>query len=141
MDEHIFEQLIEESRHIPGIQVLSNADQVVEHEPILAAVKNRLHAGILSSVDTNGNIHEFCCELKRVLIETYQVQFLFNQQIDSFVISNSDDWGGRHVDGLVTSDKQVLQEVDNVILTTGNYVMPLMQKLNIYIPIYPVKVK
>jgi hypothetical protein len=122
-----------------NIQILSTSDEVVKHEPILTAVKDRLYGGVFSSVDTNGNIYEFCCELKKILIEKYGVQFLFNNEIKDFLVTTTNespnDPQRRHVTGIVTDEN-----IDNVILTNGNYVMPLMEKLNIYIPIYPVKV-
>ena len=140
----IYKELVEESKHVPKIQLLSTADEVIKYEPILATVKDRLYGGIFSSLDTNGNIHEFCCELKKVLMEKYHVQFLFNHEIQDFLVSTTTTKEGgnqqRHVTGLITNQGQILDRIDNVILTNGNYVMPLMKKLNIYIPVYPVKV-
>lgn len=118
---------------------MSTADQVVQHEPILANVKHRLHAGVFSSMDTNGNIHEFCCQLKKFLIEKYHVEFIFNEEIDDFLVETTADKRNRHIKGILTKDKKIFDSIDNLILTNGNYVMPLMEKLSIYIPVYPVK--
>ena len=139
VDPQIYALLIEESEHIPNIELLSNSDQVIKREPILSAVKDRLYAGIFSSLDTNGNIHQFCCELKKILIEKYNVQFFFKHEIKDFLVTKNDQQQ-RHVSGIVTTDNQVFYQIDNVIVTNGNSIMNLMKKLNIYIPIYPVKV-
>ncbi len=112
---------------------------MIEHEPILTVVKDRLYGGVFSSLDTNGNIYEFCCQLKKILIEKYNVQFLFNKEIKDFIVS-SNDYSQRHVTGILTNENKIIDHIDNVILTNGNYVMPLMDKLKIYIPVYPVKV-
>ncbi len=113
---------------------------MIKHEPILIDVKDRLYAGVYSSLDTNGNIYEFCCELKKILIEKYDVQFLFNKEIKDFIVTTHNDYQQRHVTGILTNENKIINNIDNVILTNGNYVMPLMEKLNIYIPVYPVKV-
>jgi len=112
---------------------------VIKHEPILTAVKDRLYGGVYSSLDTNGNIYEFCCQLKQILIEKYNVEFLFNKEIKDFIV-NDKDYQQRHITGILTNENKIINNIDNVILTNGNYVMPLMEKLNIYIPVYPVKV-
>jgi len=144
VDPIIFEQLIEESKHINNIQILSTPDDVIKHEPILKVVKDRLYGGVFSSLDTNGNIYEFCCELKKILIEKYNVQFLFNNEIKDFIVTNTieghNNYQQRHVTGILTNENKIINNIDNIILTNGNYVMPLMEKLNIYIPVYPVKV-
>lgn len=144
VDPIIFKQLVEESKHIENIQILSTADDVIKHEPILEVVKDRLYGGVFSSLDTNGNIYEFCCQLKKILIEKYNVQFLFNKEIKDFIVSNSidssNDYPQRHIIGILTNENKTIDNIDNVILTNGNYVMPLMEKLKIYIPVYPVKV-
>ncbi|CAF0781211.1 unnamed protein product [Adineta steineri] len=143
IDPHIFEQLVEESKHINNIQLLSTADEVIKYEPILKSVKDRLYGGVFSSLDTNGNIYEFCCELKKILIEKYNVQFLFNNEIKDFIVTTTIDsrtnQQQRHVTGLLTNENKKINNIDNIILTNGNYVMPLMEKLNVYIPVYPVK--
>jgi len=117
---------------------------VIKHEPILKVVKDRLYGGVFSSLDTNGNIYEFCCQLKKILIEKYNVQFLFNKEIKDFIVSNSidssNDYPQRHIIGILTNENKTIDNIDNIILTNGNYVMPLMEKLKIYIPVYPVKV-
>merc|ERR1711939_1025101 len=107
VDSNIFEQLVEESKHIKNIEVFSSAEEVIQHEPILTSVKNRIYGGIFSSLDTNGNIYEFCCELKRILIEKYNVQFLFNEEIQDFIVSttvqNQTGHQQRHVSGVITT--------------------------------------
>lgn len=52
----ILEQLLEEAKHIPNIQIFSSADEVIQHEPILKPVKDRLYAGVFSSLDTNSTL-------------------------------------------------------------------------------------
>lgn len=118
---------------------------MIKHEPILTTVKNRIYGGIFSSLDTNGNIYEFCCQLKKILIEKYNVEFLFNEQVQDFIISTTNEshsnYQQRHIKGIITNDNKIIHNnIDNVILTNGNYVMPLMEKFNIFIPVYPVKV-
>jgi hypothetical protein len=117
---------------------------VIKHEPILTVVKDRLYGGVFSSLDTNGNIYEFCCQLKNILIEKYDVQFLFNKEIRDFIVTTTteshNDHQQRHITGIITNENKIINNIDNIILTNGNYVMPLMEKLNIYIPVYPVKV-
>lgn len=144
VDPVILEDIIKESKYINDIKILSTPDEVIKHEPILTVVKDRLHGGVFSSLDTNGNIFEFCCELKKILIEKYGVQFLFNKEIKDFIVTTTIDTNNnqqqRHVTGVLTNENNIIDNIDNVILTNGNYVMPLMEKLKIYIPVYPVKV-
>ncbi|CAF1136760.1 unnamed protein product [Adineta ricciae] len=143
VDPVIFEQLVEESKHIDDIQVFSSPEEVTKHEPILISVKNRIYGGVFSSSDTNGNIYEFCCELKRILIEKYNVQFVFNEEIQDFIVSTTvqshTGHQQRHVSGVITTNNTKFENADNIILANGNYVMPLTEKLSIYIPVYPVK--
>jgi hypothetical protein len=111
---------------------------------MLTAVKDRLYGGVFCSSDTNGNIYEFCCELKKILIEKYNVQFLFETEVNDFLVTTTtesqNDNQRRHITGLLTNKNTIINHIDNVIVTNGNYVMPLMEKLNIYVPVYPVKV-
>lgn len=139
VDPQIYEVLIEESKHIPNIQLLSSADEVVKLEPILTPVKDRLHAGVFSGLDTNGNIHQFCAALKKILIDEYNVKFYFNHEVKDFQVTINDQQQ-RHIRGIITTNNLLFHQIDNVIVANGNYMMPLMKKLNIYIPVYPVKV-
>ncbi|CAF4785083.1 unnamed protein product [Rotaria sp. Silwood1] len=143
IDETVLKQIIEESKDINDIQILSTSDEVIKYEPILTNVKDRFYGGVFSSSDTNGNIYEFCCELKKILVEKYNVQFLFNTEIKDFLVTTTikshNNYQQRHVTGVLTNNNKSINNIDNVILTNGNYVMPLTKKLNIYIPVYPVK--
>ncbi|CAF2774570.1 unnamed protein product [Rotaria sp. Silwood2] len=143
IDPTVLLQIIEESKYINNIQILSTSDEVIKHEPILTTVKDRFYGGVFSPLDTNGNIYEFCCELKKILMEKYGVQFLFNKEIKNFIVTTTkeshNNYQQRHVTGVVTNENKIINNIDNVILTNGNHVMPLMEKLNIYIPVYPVK--
>ncbi|CAF1080885.1 unnamed protein product [Rotaria sordida] len=143
IDPIILKQIIEESKYVNNIQILSTSDEVIKHEPILTTVKDRFYGGVFSSLDTNGNIYEFCCELKKILIEKYNVQFLFNKEIKDFLVTTTNkshnNYQQHHITGVLTNDNKIINNIDNIILTNGNYVMPLMEKLNIYIPVYPVK--
>jgi hypothetical protein len=77
-------------------------------------------------------------------MDKYNVRFLFNEEIKDFIVTTTieghDKHQRRHVTGILTNENKTINNIDNVILTNGNYVMPLMEKLNIYIPVYPVKV-
>lgn len=144
-DPHTLEEIVEESKFVENRKILSTVDEIVKHEPILMAVKDRLYGGVFSSLDTNGNIREFCCELKNILIEKYGVKFIFNQEIKDFIVENTTDsffyLEPRHITAVLTSDNQRIDNIDNIILTNGNHVMPLLKKLHLYVPVYPVKVK
>lgn len=123
------------------MELLSDRDQVVAKEPILEPVKHRFHAALFSSLDTNGNIHEFSSQLKKYLIEKYNVQFLFNFEVDRFIIETSDqEKQTKRIVGLQTKTNEIIENVDYFIVANGNFVMPLMKKLNIFTPVYPVKV-
>ena len=145
-DPTILEQLIKASKNIKNIEILSTSDEVVKREPLLEAVKDRLSGGAYCSSDTNGNIYEFCCELKKILVEKYGVRFLFNKEVEDFLVTttvknDNAKHQQRHVTGVLTHENKIIDNIDNIILTNGNYIMPLMQKLNIYMPVYPVKVQ
>ncbi len=116
---------------------------MIQQEPTLAAVKDCLYGGVYTSLGTNGDMYEFCCQLKDILIQKYNVEFIFNEEVEDFLVShaNDKDKRGRHITGIVTKTNKTISDVDNVIVANGNYVMTLMEKLNIYVPIYPVKVK
>ena len=70
--------------------------------------------------------------------------FYLMNEIKDFIVTTTieghDNHQRRHVTGILTNENKIINNIDNVILTNGNYVMPLMEKLNIYIPVYPVKV-
>lgn len=73
------------------------------------------------------------------------MKFLFNKEIQDFAVTTTIDNQNyrqqRHVTGIITTENRVIDKIDNIILTNGNYVMPLIDKLNVYIPVYPVKVR
>jgi glycine/D-amino acid oxidase-like deaminating enzyme len=143
-DETILKQLINNSQHISSSRkILSTLEEMIQQEPTLTAVRDCLYGGVYTALGTNGDMYEFCCQLKDILIQKYKVEFIFNEEVEDFLVSdaNEKDKQERHITGIVTKTNKTISDVDNVIVANGNYVMTLMEKLNIYIPIYPVKVK
>lgn len=124
-------------------KIVMTPEEIIKQEPLLAAVKDDLSGGVYNTLGRNGNMYEFCCQLKDILIEKYNVQFIFNEEVEDFLVTNviKKDAETRHITGIVTKTGTIISSIDNVIVANGNYVMDWMQKLNIYMPIYPVKVK
>lgn len=140
----MLKQLGNGSQHDNSNQKITmTPDEMIQREPLLATVKDQLYGGIYHGLSTNGDMYEFSCQLKDILIQKYNVQFIFNEEVDDFLVSHVNKKGAQefHITGIVTKTKKIISDVDNVIVANGNYVMQLMKKLNIYMPVYPVKVK
>ena len=124
-------------------KVVMTPDEMVQAEPLLLAVKDQLYGGIWNSVGTNGNMYEFACQLKEILIHKYNVKFVFNEEVHQFLVSSpkENDTEKGHVTGLVTKTGTSISGIAHLIVANGNDMMQLMKTLGIYMPIYPVKVK
>jgi glycine/D-amino acid oxidase-like deaminating enzyme len=138
----MLKQLVNDSEHISNSrQILSTPEEMIKQEPTLATVKERLYGGVYNNLGTNGDMYEFCRQLRDILIQKYNVQFIFNEEVEDFLVSTTNQKDKqRHITGIVTKTNKTISDIDNVIVANGNYIMPLMEKLNVYIPIYPVKV-
>lgn len=120
-------------------KIVLTKDEIIEKENLLENVKDELYGGVYNTHGTNGNMYEFCIQLKNLLIEKYNVQFLFNEEIKQFFVSNQTN-SKQHIDGFITEKGTIISSIDNLIVANGNFVRQLMKKINIYIPVYPIKV-
>ncbi|CAF1520712.1 unnamed protein product [Didymodactylos carnosus] len=119
-------------------QIFSTNDEVIRQEPVLEAVRDRIYGGIYNAMDTNGDIWEFCQNLKEILVEKYQVKFIFNEEVKGFEVEEIEKQKQYRVTAVLTQNGNRI-DGDNVVIANGTYMTPLMKQLNVYIPVYPVK--
>ncbi len=77
--------------------------------------------GAWTPSDWTGDIHKFCIELSRVLTEKYNVEFMFDTNIDK------------------TLTKDLLEEFDNIVVSSGVGSVKIAEYFGDSLPIYPVK--
>ncbi len=71
-DATLLKQLVNDSEHISNSrQILSTPEEMIKQEPTLATVKERLYGGVYNNLGTNGDMYEFCCQLRDILIQKY----------------------------------------------------------------------
>jgi D-amino-acid dehydrogenase len=80
-----------------------------------------LIGGIWTPSDWTGDIHKFCVELSKVLENKYNVDFLFNVEIDK------------------SYSKEIFNEFDCVVVSAGVGSVKLAKLFGDSLPIYPVK--
>lgn len=99
--------------------ILSTA-QTLSMDPALENMRNVV-GGAWTAGDWTGDIHKFCTELSRVLIEKYHVDFIFDSKIY----------------GIETS--HLLDNYDSVVVCAGVGSVKIANHFGDSLPIYPIK--
>ena len=126
-------------RGIAHMQLLADAgqpqevldrDQIAELDPAYSDTKAQLAGGVYCPTDESGDSHRFTTALAAVCAER-GVGFEYGATI-THLDANGDRIRGVNTDrGAFTADA--------FVVALGPYSAPLVQSLNIYLPIYPVK--
>ncbi|MBL4666855.1 MAG: D-amino acid dehydrogenase [Sneathiella sp.] len=110
-------------------RMLSRAE-VLEIEPALSDATSPFSGGTFSPNDESGDAHKFAIELEAAA-RRIGVVFKYNATIEGFENSAA------HVHSVRVNGKAV--KFDKFVLCTGSYSANLASKLNIKLPVYPVK--
>jgi D-amino-acid dehydrogenase len=113
-----------------GMVVLDRA-ALIEREPALALVADKLTGGIYSPVDSVGDCHQFTCQVAEVLARDHAVTFRFDTRVTGFTRH------GGTITGVETDQGEV--KADAVVLATGVETSNLTRALGFAPHIYPVK--
>lgn len=107
-----------------------NREELVELEPQLAPVQDRLFGGVHFPADEVGNARLFCEALREVM-QQMAVEFRFSEQVRRIEIKN------RRIESLVTA-REVLR-ADCYVLAAGSYSPLLSRQMGFRLPIVPAK--
>lgn len=105
-------------------------DGVLQFEPALAHIKNQIAGGFELPNDRTGDCRLFTQKLAQ-LCEQRGVKFQFNCQIYDFQVS------GSRVNAIRTSAGDL--SADAFLCALGSFSRPILQKLSLNLPIYPIK--
>lgn len=111
-------------------QVLNNRD-ICDLEPSLTHIQDQLRGAIYAPNDETADCHAFCVQLLAYLKQQPQFRLLNEHQVSNFVLQ------GQRVVALETS--KGLINADDFIVAAGNGSAPLLAKLGINVPVYPLK--
>lgn len=110
-------------------------EEVIELEPSLAPMKNRIVGGTFTPGDASGDIHVFCQELEKVLKSKYGVKFRYEQTVDGLyrTSENSVLLISNGAAGLDTAG------YDNVVVCSGVDSPRVSKLIGDNLNVYPVK--
>ncbi|MEH6477060.1 MAG: D-amino acid dehydrogenase [Sneathiella sp.] len=104
--------------------------EVIEIEPALEHSNSAFTGGTYSPIDESGDAHKFAVELEAAA-RKMGVKFEYNSAVDGFENTASS------VQSILVNGE--LHSFDKFVLCTGSYSEKLTSKLNIILPVYPVK--
>ncbi|QMT31984.1 D-amino acid dehydrogenase [Alysiella filiformis] len=107
-----------------------DADGVLQFEPALAHIKHEIAGGFELPNDRTGDCRIFTQKLAK-LCQERGVQFQFNCAIHDFQLS------GSRVNAVRTSAGDLTADV--FLCALGSFSRPILQKLGLDLPIYPIK--
>ncbi|VEG12566.1 D-amino acid dehydrogenase [Moraxella cuniculi] len=110
---------------------LLNRDELPTIEPALIHAKDKLVGGLRLPNDETGDCNIFTKSLAKIA-EGLGVKFLFNTTIADIEHQNN------AITGIITADGERLT-ADNYVLAFGSYSRPFAEKLQLKLPVYPVK--
>jgi D-amino-acid dehydrogenase len=121
----------------PGMEwEIMSPDEVVALEPSLSTAnsKNKIVGGVYTKSDASGDIHKFCINLEKVLVEKYDVRVLTDTSV-------SDLSQRSHKILVKYGDEQNLdsEEYENVVICAGVNTQNFANKLGDSMNVYPVK--
>jgi D-amino-acid dehydrogenase len=109
---------------------LFDVEKCIHQEPGLLPVKDKLVGGLYLPDDETGDCYLFCQQLTE-LAKSEGVTFMFDTQISDIIKT------GDAISGIQTNHG--LMKADAYVVALGSYSKPMLQKLDINVPIYPVK--
>jgi D-amino-acid dehydrogenase len=109
---------------------LLDENQIIAHEPVLAAARGKLAGGIFCPSDESGDAHLFTRDLTRRCVEL-GVTFLYDTEITAIHAV------GDRIDHVATSGGKI--EADRFVLALGSFSPGLARPLGYSIAVYPVK--
>ena len=121
----------------PGMEwEVMSPDEVVALEPSLTTAnsKNKIVGGVYTKSDASGDIHKFCINLEKVLVEKYDVRVLTDTSVSNLsqrghkILVEYDD--GQNLD---------IEEYENVVICAGVNTQNFANKLGDSMNVYPVK--
>ena len=121
----------------PGMEwEVMSPDEVVALEPSLTTAnsKNKIVGGVYTKSDASGDIHKFCVNLEKVLVEKYDVRVLTDTSVSNIsqrshkILVEYDD--GKNLDN---------EEYENVVICAGVNTQNFANKLGDSMNVYPVK--
>ena len=121
----------------PGMEwEVMSPDEVVALEPSLTTAnsKNKIVGGVYTKSDASGDIHKFCINLEKVLVEKYDVRVLTDTPVSNLsqrshkILVEYDD--GKNLDN---------EEYENVVICAGVNTQNFANKLGDSMNVYPVK--
>ena len=121
----------------PGMEwEIMSPDEVVALEPSLSTAnsKNKIVGGVYTKSDASGDIHKFCINLEKVLVEKYDVRVLTDTSVSNLsqrghkILVEYDD--GQNLDS---------EEYANVVICAGVDTQDFANKLGDSMNVYPVK--
>ena len=110
-------------------KVLTN-QEVVEQEPFLSEVSNKISGGIIFPDDETGDAYKFCKELETVIRERGG-RIHVNTEVKRININKG------AVNSVVTDRVEI--KASRVVLTSGSWTNNLLQNTKLNLPIKPVK--
>ncbi len=116
-------------RYGVGFELLDRAG-CIQHEPALAAVKDKFVGGLLLPGDETGDCFKFTQNLAALALQK-GVQFRYGTRILKLLHA------GKQIDGVVTDSGTL--KADAYLVALGSYSPLLLQPVGIRIPVYPVK--
>ncbi len=141
---HLFETA-REVAHLPaklrqleelGIRgTILDPDQTIAVEPALAPLRARLAGALHGLDDESGNAHLFCTALAEKA-QAAGVRFLMNNTVQDFDLIHGRIRGVRVLD---SDFRAGVLRADAFVLAAGSYSPALVRRLDIRLPIYPVK--
>lgn len=120
----------EEMGKLGQVREVKSAAQCLELEPALKDSRQRIAGGVYTPQDESGDAHKFTVELARLAAEQ-GVRFLGNQTIMGFDVRGGEVRGVKLESGSETADAYVV--------ALGSYSSPLLRRIGISIPVYPLK--
>lgn len=109
---------------------LMDVEQCLRQEPGLALVKDKIVGGLYLPDDETGDCFQFCQQLTE-LAKAHGVTFKFNTEVSNWVTV------GKKIIGVQTNHG--LFKADQFVVASGSFSTALLKRLDIDIPVYPVK--
>jgi D-amino-acid dehydrogenase len=116
-------------RYSVGFELLDRGG-CIQHEPALAAVKDKFVGGLLLPGDETGDCFKFTQNLAALALQR-GVQFRYGTHIKKLLHA------GKQIDGVATDSGTL--KADAYLVALGSYSPLLLKNVGIRIPVYPVK--
>jgi D-amino-acid dehydrogenase len=116
-----------------------DAARVLEIEPALAAIADKIVGGDYTATDESGDVYKFTTGLAE-RARQQGVQFLFNTSVTRLISEGHDT--GKRLSALEVIDEQGMHRQlkgDAYVLAAGSFSAPLLNPLGIHLLIYPGK--